>query len=286
MSKALFDYYTGMSKQEVCKKYPDFNLSDLEKDYDIITKGIITTEGSKISITLYALGYCAKSVIIPFIDNLTEKLFCDLYDKIKNEETLTANYVRGIFVSINKKSKVNNYIGDTGIFIEKDRVYYKDKEVNGKLIDQILKAIKNKKRVRYLINFLDKLMKNPSYHIHTRLFDFLDHNDIEITEDGDFIAFKNLNLNFTDIRTGTMNNSIGKFVSMPRNLVDDNDRNTCSVGLHVCSKAYLPSYCVGGVTVKVKVNPTDVCSIPIDYDNAKMRTCGYKVIEKTTKNAV
>lgn len=36
----------------------------------------------------------------------------------------------------------------------------------------------------------------------------------------------------------------------------------------------------GTKIVKVKVHPKDVVSIPVDYNNAKMRTCGYEVIEE------
>jgi len=35
--------------------------------------------------------------------------------------------------------------------------------------------------------------------------------------------------------------------------------------------------------VKVLVNPEDVVSIPTDYNDAKMRTCKYVVIEEVTE---
>jgi hypothetical protein len=55
--------------------------------------------------------------------------------------------------------------------------------------------------------------------------------------------------------------------------------NTCSTGLHFCSKEYLDHF--GGHdsrTVILKINPRDVVSIPADYNATKGRTCRYEVI--------
>lgn len=281
--KALFDYTTGSSLQEVLLVYPEFDPSLLD-NYQPTTKGIITKDDN-MSITLYVLGYQAKSVQIPLIENLNSKVFWDLHNSIVNNTELSAKYIRGLFLTTNTKSKVSNFIGNSGITITGSEIYYKGIKQDGQLVDHILKAIKNKKRVRYLVNFLDKLMSNPSYHIHTRLYDFLQHNDIEIQEDGDFIAFKNVNENFTDIYTGTFDNSVGSVVKMERNLVDDNDRNTCSAGLHVAAKHYLPNFSsTNGKTIAVKVNPMNILSIPLDYGNSKMRTCEYLVLKEVNKN--
>ena len=66
---------------------------------------------------------------------------------------------------------------------------------------------------------------------------------------------------------------------MERNKVDDNQNNTCSSGLHFCSKEYLSHF--GGSdsrTMIVKINPADVVSIPTDYNNSKGRACKYVVV--------
>jgi hypothetical protein len=66
---------------------------------------------------------------------------------------------------------------------------------------------------------------------------------------------------------------------MPREQVDKDRNNTCSVGLHFCSKDYLSSYGgASGHTMIVKINPADVVSIPSDYDNTKGRTWKYEVV--------
>jgi hypothetical protein len=82
-------------------------------------------------------------------------------------------------------------------------------------------------------------------------------------------------------------------VFVERNQVDEDPNATCSHGLHLCSKAYLPSYGGGNFGFKVvrcKVDPSDVVSVPNEYYSvdgtgsvkAKMRTCRYVVIDDVT----
>jgi len=109
------------------------------------------------------------------------------------------------------------------------------------------------------------------------LYGFLEKNRLPITGDGHFLAYKKVRDNFMDVYTGTMDNSVGKFVEMERNQVNDDKNQTCSAGLHFCSESYLNHF-GGERTVIVKINPRDVVSIPTDYDNAKGRACRYEVI--------
>ena len=66
---------------------------------------------------------------------------------------------------------------------------------------------------------------------------------------------------------------------MPRNQVMDDPNVTCAAGLHFCSIEYLNSmWGHNGHTMIVKINPADVVSIPVDYNNSKGRCCRYEVI--------
>ena len=125
--------------------------------------------------------------------------------------------------------------------------------------------------------FLENLKKNPSKESVKDLYDFLAACDLPITEDGCFLAYKRVTENFTDCHTGTMDNSVGKIVKMPRNKVNDDRNVTCSSGLHVCSKSYLNDF-YGENIVVCKVNPKNVVSVPVDYNQSKMRVCEYEVI--------
>jgi hypothetical protein len=71
---------------------------------------------------------------------------------------------------------------------------------------------------------------------------------------------------------------------MMRNQVEDDENVTCAKGLHVCSKEYLPHF--GGQNiVACEVDPKDVVSVPLDYNNSKMRVCEYKVVGVITDDS-
>lgn len=131
-----------------------------------------------------------------------------------------------------------------------------------------------------LVNFARNLMKNPSHRAVNELFLFLEANNHPLTEDGNFIAYKRVRPDFKDIHSGTMDNSVGNVVEMPRNQVDEDCNRTCSTGLHVANWDY--SYNNFGsksdTMLEVEVNPEHVVAVPTDYNNAKMRVCKYKVL--------
>lgn len=125
--------------------------------------------------------------------------------------------------------------------------------------------------------FLGKLDNNPSFNSRQQLMGFLDACDLPITDAGDFIAYKAVRDDFFDKHSGTVKYAIGSVVEMPRSAVDDNPANTCSHGLHVCSKAYGR---FADRLLIVYVNPADVVSVPNEYNNAKMRVCKLTVGEE------
>ena len=129
-------------------------------------------------------------------------------------------------------------------------------------------------------NFLANLFDNPSYRAVNELYGFMENSDLPITDDGHFIAYKRVRQNYTDCHSGNMDNSVGTVVKMARNQVNEDAKQTCSAGLHFCSRSYLTSFGneKGNRTVVVKINPRDVVSIPVDYNNAKGRCCEYEVL--------
>ena len=131
-----------------------------------------------------------------------------------------------------------------------------------------------------MLKFLSNLMSNPSKRAVDQLYDFLEAGELPLTEDGCFLAFKNVRSTYMDIHSGTFSNKVGDVCEMPRNRVCDDKDQTCSAGLHFCSIAYLPSFSDrdGGKTMIVKINPADVVSIPADYNNTKGRCCRYEVV--------
>lgn len=179
---------------------------------------------------------------------------------------------------INVKKTLINFVQGT-VRIVGDQVFYGDMEVKGSVVNRILQMVREGFDAQPMLKFLGNLMQNPSKRAVDELYGFLEATSLPITEDGHFLAYKKVRDDYRDFYTGTMDNSIGKVLEMPRNQVDDNKDQTCSYGLHFCSLSYLPHYHGGsGRVVIVKINPADVVSIPSDYNNAKGRAARYEIV--------
>lgn len=185
------------------------------------------------------------------------------------------------------KRKVEKLLAHPNFRVVNGQLFHNGNPVYGYIVDRIFELIEANKPIARMLNFLEKLLQNPSNRVYEQLFKFLETGSVPITEDGDFLAYKRINKDYTDVRTGKIFNRVGDEVSMPRQQVDDNPNNTCSHGLHVCSFDYIANFS-GERLVVVKVNPCDVVSIPVDYNHTKMRVCRYKVISEipidTAKN--
>jgi hypothetical protein len=167
--------------------------------------------------------------------------------------------------------------GDVGI--KAGVITYKGEAVHNTLTDRMLDMLDEGWDLAPMAKFLSNLMENPSMRAVNELYGFLEAGTLPITEDGYFLAYKAVRHDFKDIHSGTMDNSVGKVVSMPRNQVDDDKDRTCSYGLHFCSVDYLKSFArQDGHVVILKINPKDVVSIPSDYNNTKGRCSRYEVI--------
>ena len=183
---------------------------------------------------------------------------------------------------IEPKQVVLNY-GKGNVSVQADTLYWKGKPMHNALATRMIAMLQDEFPIEPLVNFMENLMTNPSKQAVQELYGFLEKNNLPITPDGHFLAYKRVRANYFDCHTGTMDNSPGKVVEMERNEVDDNRNNTCSSGLHFCSESYLKSFS-GDRTVIVKINPRDVVSIPSDYNDAKGRACRYEVVGEVGVN--
>lgn len=169
------------------------------------------------------------------------------------------------------------------ISIRNGKFYYKapsGKTINlaeNIVVSRIVDSFKSGKDFNYLLQFLDNVAGNPSNTAIQELYLFLEDNELPITPDGYFLAFKRITNDYKDCYTKTFDNRVGAVVQMNREDVDADRDRTCSNGLHFCAKGYLEHYC-GDRVVVVKINPADVVSIPSDYNNMKGRCCQYMVV--------
>jgi len=157
-------------------------------------------------------------------------------------------------------------------------VFYKGEAIHSTLAMKLVTMVDEGFDATPWARFLDNVMLNPSEVSRGCLFDFLEHFETPLTDDGCFVAFKGIRDDYTDCHTGTFDNSPGQTVEMPRDDVVEEPSQTCQAGLHVCASHYLDSFWGNSKIIAVKVNPADVVSVPNDYNYSKMRVCKYIVL--------
>lgn len=188
--------------------------------------------------------------------------------------------------AINIRQSIIANLSKTGgdkVRIEDNAIFYCDREVTGLISSRIFEMLRLGLSVKPMVRFLENMMENPSKRAVDELFSFIDACRLPITDDGHFLAYKRVRDNYSDVHSGTMDNSVGKILEMPRNMVDEDKNRTCSAGLHFCSYDYLAHF--GGERIMVlKINPKDVVAIPADYNNSKGRTCRYEVVDELPVN--
>ena len=100
-----------------------------------------------------------------------------------------------------------------------------------------------------------------------------------ITPEGNFLAYKGVNEDFTDHYSGKFDICVGQTLEMQRNAVCDDSDIGCSYGFHAGSYEYAKGYASGGGNLMlVEIDPRDVVSVPLDCECQKLRTAKYQVV--------
>lgn len=198
------------------------------------------------------------------------------YNKIK--EKLKAKDYEGINELIDVKATIANSF-DGQITIDGINVVYNGKVLHNAVCKKILQFVSEGFDTKPLLNFLAKLMKNPSMRSVDTLYEFLERHDMVITDDGDFLAFKSLRNDYYDWHSGTICSPVGSVIKMPRNEISDDFRIGCHKGLHIGAMDYVKTFNPGGKIVVVKASPENVVCVPEDCEFKKIRVCEYEVVE-------
>lgn len=179
---------------------------------------------------------------------------------------------------VDTESAVRNYV-EGAMTVKHGTVYWNGTAIDSSLTRRIITMLKEGFPVTPLVNFLKNMMANPSNRAQNELYAFLEYGNLPITPDGYFLAYKRVDDNYMDCHSHSIDNSVGQTVEMPRGAVDDRSEVTCSHGLHFCSLEYIKHFW-GSHLMVLKINPRDVVSIPVDYNNTKGRCCKYEVISE------
>jgi len=168
---------------------------------------------------------------------------------------------------------------DGDIQVSNGILKYKGEEIHNYCTKKILQFMSEDLPYKPLVKFFNKLMQNPSRRAVNELYKFLEHQAMPLTSNGNFLAYKSVQENYTDWHTGKFSNKVGNVLEMTRNNVCDDADIGCSNGFHAGSLKYAESFGYGGHLMVVEINPMDVVSVPKDCNCQKLRTCKYKVVD-------
>lgn len=171
-------------------------------------------------------------------------------------------------------------------------IYFDHDPVDNALTEAILRFYEQgNEDFKPLVSFMEKISDNPNLHSRMNLFRWLGKHKFAIAADGDLIAYKGVGSNFKSQtsgeaivngvkKNGQIPNDPGTVVEMPRSKVTFDPRNGCSTGLHVANWSFARGFTSSGTVLRVKVNPRDVVSVPVDAGDQKMRVCRYHVVDQ------
>jgi hypothetical protein len=202
-----------------------------------------------------------------------------IVDLVKNDAS-----PEEILPLVDYKEKIRRDYGDCSFHVDDEQnVYIDDEQLPKTIADRLFGYSESNviERVEAIVRFWKKVKANPDVRAQTDLFKFLEHNNMPITSEGNFLGYRYVKYNddgdLVDSYTGTMNNNIGTTVIMDRSKCCADPNIACAAGLHVGSYGYSVSQ--GRTVVSAEVDPTDVVSVPYDYNCQKLRCCKFKVVE-------
>ncbi len=171
--------------------------------------------------------------------------------------------------------------GSLKVSHEEGKVWYGTFEIKNSLSDQLIKMLNEGKEVTGFVKFMEMLLENPKQDIVEELYGFMEHNGIDIDNEGYILAYKGVRHDYLDRWTKTISNAVGESPSMPASMVEHDPKKPCSAGLHAGSFEYADSWAGSqGHVMLLRIPPQNVMSVPWDTDSQKMRTCGYDVLEE------
>jgi hypothetical protein len=236
--------------------------------------------------------YTGKSLAIVFTqDGRTQTKIVE--SSHPNWRQIYSLYKQGKYIDIIPLFDVSQAVNAKfkGSFVVRNgKVYYGNEVVHGYLFDRILFFMREGLPYLRLVKFAENLYSNTSKTAITELYNFLEHKNMPITEDGCFLAYKGVDTNYYSktagsakvlkgqVKNGRIFNGVGEVIEVDRESVNSDRSVGCSYGLHAGSWSYANDFRGNGPLMVVKINPRDVVSVPDDCSCQKLRTCRYEVI--------
>ena len=132
-------------------------------------------------------------------DHLNYRMILDVLPTASEDELLE-------LVDIEKAVST---FSDGRVEVRNGKVLFEGEEVHGSISKRILEFMSKGLPFEPLVNFLNNLMENPSMQSQKELYDFLQHENLPITEDGHFLAYKAVRSDYMDKYAGKFRNKVG-----------------------------------------------------------------------------
>lgn len=227
----------------------------------------------------------SENVVTVMVDGNVHSVRTDdaRFERVK--KAIKSNDKNGLLAALANKAEVEQpltVVPFDNITVQDGKVYYKGNLLDNSITKNIIKLQAQGLPYNGMIKFLDRLYSNTSYRVREQLFKFMENKyGLVIDDEGYLLAYKAVNENWTDKRTGTISNKIGSVIKMDRGSVNDDPNDACGAGLHAGSLEYVRSFGNGkDHIVIVKIDPANIVSIPYDDSCQKIRCCEYEVMSE------
>jgi len=174
------------------------------------------------------------------------------------------------------------------------RLFLDGDELHGTIVEHILALYSaGASDFQSVVNFLELTKQNPNPKSVEQLYEWLNASEgFTLDPDGYIRGYKGVQRladgSLVSVRagkaivngepkSGQIPNELGDVVEMPRTEVTFDPAVGCSYGLRVGTFDYASNWAQGAL-LEVRVNPSDVVSVPTDCSAQKMRTCRYEVV--------
>lgn len=125
--------------------------------------------------------------------------------------------IQAIRVAVETAEAVGpDYLPKGTVSVTNSSISYNGEVIHGVLVDRILDLLSQGFDIMPMVRFLENLYMNPADFARDELYLWLETSNLPITEDGFFLAYKNVNADFTSIHGGVVKNDPGTVVSMPQ----------------------------------------------------------------------
>ena len=229
--------------------------------------------------------------VLSFIRTDSNQYSTVVNDEIKQFDSTHENYddlkeaiISGnaeAFLAFYSKAEVITKWSHGNISYEAGVLTYMDEEIDMGLTHVIEQHMKDKTDYKFMLNFIERLFKNPSSRAVRDLYMFIVQKGLSIDLEGYIIGFKGVNHDYTDCHTGKVSNAIGAKICMRRNMVNDDWGTACSQGYHVGTRSFATGF--GKKVMIIKLDPADF--VACDGASNKMRCCAYEVIGEDESSA-